>query len=553
MPLFGQSDTSLNIVISAKNEASKTLQLVQSDVSKFKSGVEALQPTFKKMAVIGSTAFAGVALSAKSAIQQAAKAEGSYNKFNTVFGEHADDMMDFVNDIRKQMPSATSEIVRMSADLQDLLVPMGLTRDKGAEMTKGFVDLANKLAAFNDVDPTEVLEAFKSGLSGSSEPLRRFGINALETSLEAKAMNDGLLEAGQTFKDLSPEVRNQVRAQALLAQSIDNSADAISGFEENNDSFIRRQQELNATVTEFKEALGTALLPIVDDLLKKLIPVVENIKLWAEQNPEVAKRVVILAGVLTGLVAIIGILGITVLPLIVAMSSLATATAVAGVSFTALLLPIGLILVTLFAVVSIIVLLVKHWDILKEGAVTAFENIGETLLAVWGIIKATFTNWITQLQIVWIKIKEFWVSVKQGFKDGVNFLIGLAEGWANIWVKAVNTVIKALNKIQVNIPDWIPGIGGKSFGINIPEMEKVQLPRLEHGGRVPGAIGQEVPIIAHGQETIIPASQSPRQGATIQVNIYNPSIRDDADVNKMREDIERALRDVTRVHKLNTI
>ena len=41
----------------------------------------------------------------------------------------------------------------------------------------------------------------------------------------------------------------------------------------------------------------------------------------------------------------------------------------------------------------------------------------------------------------------------------------------------INKAIGALNKISVDIPDWIPGVGGKSFGVNIPTISY-----LENGG-----------------------------------------------------------------------
>ena len=128
------------------------------------------------------------------------KGKGLKDKFNTVFAENSDEMMRFVERIREEMPLATHKIVRMASDLQDLLVPLGLARDKATDLSKGFLDVANKIGAFNDADPSDVLEAIKSGLAGSSEPLRRFGINALETALEARALSMGLLDVNQKSK-----------------------------------------------------------------------------------------------------------------------------------------------------------------------------------------------------------------------------------------------------------------------------------------------------------------------------------------------------------------
>ena len=77
---------------------------------------------------------------------------------------------------------------------------------------------------------------------------------------------------------------------------------------------------------------------------------------------------------------------------------------------------------------------------------------------------------------------------------------------------------------------------------------------FEHGGTVPGPVGRPVPVIAHGQETIIPAGRrSSDAGSTYSVVINNPTIRNTGDVQLLRRQIEEALRDVTRGHKLATI
>lgn len=81
------------------------------------------------------------------------------------------------------------------------------------------------------------------------------------------------------------------------------------------------------------------------------------------------------------------------------------------------------------------------------------------------------------------------------------------------------------------------------------------LPHFALGGTVPGPVGTAVPIIAHGQETIIPAGrkQGGEGGNTYSVVINNPVIRGHEDADYLRRQIEDALRDVTRGHKLATI
>lgn len=350
----------------AFSSVKKNLGGLEQGTASFQDKLKSLQPTFQKMAAVGTVAFAAVGAGIYKATQNAAVAEGSWNKFNTVFGEGAEEMRAFIDDIRKEMPSATHEIARMGADLQDLLVPMGLARDEAQGLTMGFLDVANKVAAFNDVDPTEVLEAFKSGLSGSSEPLRRFGINALDSSIEMEALEQGLLDAGQKLTDLDPITRSQVKAQALLSLSVKQSSDAIEGFEMNNDSLIRRQQDLQARTAELSVTLGNMFLPVLDSVVKAILPVVTRLSEWTEANPELARNLVIAAGAVAGMVAVLGTLGLIILPLITGFK------AIAAVIF-ALSSPIGLIVIAIGALGFAAYKLWQNWDAIWESIKKATE------------------------------------------------------------------------------------------------------------------------------------------------------------------------------------
>lgn len=73
-------------------------------------------------------------------------------------------------------------------------------------------------------------------------------------------------------------------------------------------------------------------------------------------------------------------------------------------------------------------------------------------------------------------------SIVNGAKGVINGLIGLFEGMANSVVKCINFLIKGLNKVSFNVPEWVPNIGGKKFGFNISAISEVKIPRLATGG-----------------------------------------------------------------------
>ena len=55
---------------------------------------------------------------------------------------------------------------------------------------------------------------------------------------------------------------------------------------------------------------------------------------------------------------------------------------------------------------------------------------------------------------------------------------------ANGVIRALNGMINAMNKLSFDIPDWVPGLGGKKFGFNIKNISELRIPKLAQGGYV---------------------------------------------------------------------
>ena len=93
-------------------------------------------------------------------------------------------------------------------------------------------------------------------------------------------------------------------------------------------------------------------------------------------------------------------------------------------------------------------------------------------------VKAVFQNIIDFVKNVFTgNWAGAWESVKNIFGNAFNALKGLAKAPLNAVISLINSAIGGLNKLHISIPDWVPGLGGKEFGINIP-----QIPMLATGG-----------------------------------------------------------------------
>lgn len=78
-----------------------------------------------------------------------------------------------------------------------------------------------------------------------------------------------------------------------------------------------------------------------------------------------------------------------------------------------------------------------------------------------------------------------WEGIKEIFRGIWNTIVGILEAAVNLIIKGINWLIDQLNKIHFEIPDWVPGIGGKSFGINISHVSELRIPRLAQGAVIP--------------------------------------------------------------------
>lgn len=88
---------------------------------------------------------------------------------------------------------------------------------------------------------------------------------------------------------------------------------------------------------------------------------------------------------------------------------------------------------------------------LISGVLTIFDGLTT-------FISGVFTgNW-----------RKAWEGIKTIFKGVFDSLAALCKAPINAVIGIINGAISGINKLNISIPDWVPGLGGKSFGINIP-------------------------------------------------------------------------------------
>lgn len=122
----------------------------------------------------------------------------------------------------------------------------------------------------------------------------------------------------------------------------------------------------------------------------------------------------------------------------------------------------------------------------KEAILNAVDWIKESLSGLLDSYKEIFSGITSFMSGVfsgdWTRAWSGLVGIGKG---SINLLISFVESFVNFFVKGINTMIGALNSLSIDVPDWVPGVGGESFGFSIPTIKSVSLPRLATGSVVP--------------------------------------------------------------------
>ena len=122
--------------------------------------------------------------------------------------------------------------------------------------------------------------------------------------------------------------------------------------------------------------------------------------------------------------------------------------------------------------------IVGFFEGLWESVSGFFVNLWEDIKEVWETVATWFDEHVIQ------PIVGFFEDMWEDLKGIINGILAGLETVVNGFVAAINWIVDGLNKISFEVPDWVPGIGGKSIGFNIKHVAEVSLPRLEKGGLV---------------------------------------------------------------------
>lgn len=183
------------------------------------------------------------------------------------------------------------------------------------------------------------------------------------------------------------------------------------------------------------------------------------------------------------------------------------------------------------------------------GAIGYFKSFIDTISSVLSGVATMFGGLIDFLTGVFTgNWGKAWEGVKSIFKGAFDALVAIAKAPINAVISIINGAIAGINKIGIKIPDWVPGIGGKGFSINIPTIPTLAVGTMDWKGGLAqiSERGGEIVDLPRGAR-VYPHDKSIQQaykdgamsgkGGSCVLNIPKLAdsivIREDADINKL--------------------
>lgn len=389
------------------------------------------------------------------------------------------------------------------------------------------------------------------GLQGALEALKgavnndELAFAGLFSSVEAQTAV--LAMAGNQSENLASKTAEMYEAAGA----------ANAAFEKQTDTLAYDIQMIKNLGANFLTQLGTNIFPYVRELAEAALPVVQEAlgKIGAYMTGTIipaAKTAVkwiaehkdLLLAIAAGVGAAIAAYKVykttmTAYNAVMAIYKVVTAASATGTftlagAVSALHLKALAICGVIGLVVAAGILLYKNWDTVKAKA----GELGAKISAIWANIDGAVTAAISAISErfpllgavlagVWTSIQDCWTNIQAVFSNIISFIDNVFSGnWSAAWqnivaifgnvfglivnlakvpinavISAINWVLSKINSISVTIPDWVPGVGGKTLGFHLPT-----IPALAAGGI---ATAPTLAMIAEGgePEAVLPLSK----------------------------------------------
>lgn len=207
-------------------------------------------------------AFQRVANMASDWVKSANDYIENVNLFQVSMGEFYDEAFAYAELLNDRLGIDPSEWMRAQGVFMSMANGFGLARQQAYDLSEGLTELSYDLSSLYNEDVSESILRLQSALSGEIEPIRRLGISISQATLQEYALAHGIDESV-----ISMTEQEKALLRSLVLMEGAGRIGAIGDFAKTLESPANALRVLRQQITQLGRTIGTALLPIIIQII----------------------------------------------------------------------------------------------------------------------------------------------------------------------------------------------------------------------------------------------------------------------------------------------
>lgn len=199
-----------------------------------------------------------------NAVDISSKLAEVQNVVDVTFGNMASKVEDFAQTSIEQFGLSELSAKQFASRFQAMGVAMGFPTDKMSEMSIELTKLTADMASFYDVEQETVAQALASGImTGQTRPLRQYGLDLTQATLQEWALKNGL---DANIQSMTQAEKTMLRYQYVMA----NTAAAQGDFARTANTWANQVRTLKQNFEQLGSTIGGVIINFLKPLVQSL-------------------------------------------------------------------------------------------------------------------------------------------------------------------------------------------------------------------------------------------------------------------------------------------